>query len=124
MESAPQLRRYHGGVRVVGVIALGLTLSAAATAAAGRPALRVTDLKPFTVHGYRFKADEHLRVVVIVKDRTARTVEAGARGTFMLKLRDVSVPRCGQYVVRAYGPSGLRASVKSPPQSCGADLVP
>jgi hypothetical protein len=111
-------------VRVVGVIALGLTLSAAATAASGRPALRVTDLRPFTVHGYRFKADEHLRVVVIVKDRTARTLQAGARGTFTLKLRDVSVPRCGQYVVRAYGPSGLRASVKSAPQSCGADLGP
>jgi hypothetical protein len=112
-------------MRVVGVIALGLTLSAAATAASGgRPVLRVTDRAPFTVHGWRFKADEHLRVVITVKHRTTKTLDASGRGTFTLELPRLSVPRCGQYSVRAYGPSGLRASVKTPPYSCGAPPQP
>src|SRR5829696_6877256 len=111
-------------VRMVGVIALGLVLSTAATAASGRPALRVTDLKPFTVHGWRFNAGEHLRIVITTKRRIERTLEAGARGTFTLKVRGLSVGRCGQYSVRAYGPSSLRAGIKSPPQSCAVPLAP
>jgi hypothetical protein len=112
-------------MRVVGVIALGLTLSAAASAASGaRPALRVTDRTPFTVHGWRFDSGEHLRIVITVKHRTTKTLDASGRGTFTLKVRDLSVARCGQYSVRAYGPSGLRASVKSPPYSCGAPPAP
>lgn len=99
-------------------------MSTAAAAASSRPALRVTDLRPFTVHGWRFKEDEHLRIVITTKHRAERTLNASARGTFTLKLRGVSVPRCGQYSVRAYGPSGLRAGIKGPPQSCGADLGP
>ena len=58
------LLRYPVGVRVIGVIALGLVLCVAASAASGgHPALRVTDLTPFTVHGWRFNAGEHLRIV-------------------------------------------------------------
>jgi hypothetical protein len=111
-------------MRAIGVIALGLTLSAAATAASGRPALRVTDRAPFTVHGYRFDAGEHLRIVITTKARTTRRLDASGRGTFTLKLRDLAVARCGQYSVRAYGPSGLRAAVKSPPESCAVPLAP
>lgn len=112
-------------MRVVGVIALGLALSAAPTAASGaRPALHVTDRAPFTVHGWRFKAGEHLRVVITIKGRTTKRLDASARGTFTLAVRGLSVPRCGQYSVRAYGPAGLRASVKSPPESCGAPPQP
>ena len=113
-------------MRAIGVIALGLALSAAATAAPGdRPALRVTDVKPFTVHGWRFNAGEHLRVVITIKGRTTKRLDASARGTFTLAVRGLSVPRCGQYSVRAYGPSGLlRASVKRPPESCGAPPQP
>jgi hypothetical protein len=111
-------------MRLVGVIALGLALITVATAAPGGPALRVTDLKPFTVHGWRFNAGERLRIVVSAGRRTERTLEVGERGTFTLKLRHFSVKRCSQYAVRAFGPSGLRAGVKSPPELCGADLGP
>ena len=111
-------------MRVIWVIALGLALSAAATAASGRPALRVTDLQPFTVHGWRFDSGEHLRIIIVTKRRVERTLDAGSRGAFTLKVRGVSVGRCGQYSVRAYGPSGLRAGIKSPPQSCAVPLAP
>ena len=118
------LLRYAVGMRVIGVIALGLTLCAAASAASGRPALRVTDLKPFTVQGYRFDPGEHLRIVVTTKRRVERKLDANRRGTFTTVFRRLSVPRCGQYSVRAYGPSGLLAATKSAPQSCGTPVAP
>jgi hypothetical protein len=111
-------------VRAIGVIALSLGLAASAASAVSRPALRVTDLSPFTVHGLRFKSGEHLRIVVTTKRNYVRRLEAGGQGRFTLKLRRVSVRGCAQYSVRAYGPSGLRAAVKSPPPSCGVDLGP
>ena len=112
-------------MRAIGVvIALSLGLAASATSAVTRPVLRVSDLSPFTVHGVRFHSNEHLRVVVTTKRNYVRRLEAGGKGRFMLKLRRVSVGRCAQYSVRVYGPSGMRAAVKSPPQSCGADLTP
>jgi hypothetical protein len=118
------LLRYPVGVRVIGVIALGLTLCVAASAASGRPALRVTDLKPFTVHGWRFDAGERMRVVVATKHSVERKVAASDRGTFTTVFRRLSVARCAQYSVRAYGPSGLRAAIKSPPQSCATPIAP
>jgi hypothetical protein len=113
-------------MRAVGVIALGLTLSAAASAASGaRPVLRVTDLKPFTVQGSRFHAGEHLRIVITAKGGTTKQkLDASERGAFRVRVENLSIPRCGQYTVRAYGPSGLRASVKTPPYSCGAPPKP
>ena len=111
-------------MRVIGVIALALAVSTAATAASSRPALRVTDLKPFTVHGWRFAAGERLRIVIYAGRHAERTLEASGRGTFTLKLRNFTIKRCGQYGVRAYGPSGLRAAIKSPPEPCGADPGP
>ena len=111
-------------MRVIGVIALGLALSAAATASSGRPAVRVTDLTPFTVHGYRFDSGERLRLVITTKSRVVRTLSASGRGTFVLRLRTLSVGRCGQYAVRVYDSSGLRAAVKRPPESCATPLSP
>ena len=108
----------------IGVLALCLTFSAVATAASSRPTLRVTDLKPLTVHGYRFESREHLRIVITIRRRVVRRLETSGRGTFTLELRRLSVRRCGQYSVQAYGPDGLLAAVKSPPQSCGTPLQP
>ena len=110
-------------VRAIGVIALGLTLATAATAASSRPALQVMDLRPFTVHGARFHSGENLRIVITTKHRFVRKLEASGKGTFTLALH-LSIGRCAQYSVRAYGPSGLRAAVKSSPESCGADIGP
>jgi hypothetical protein len=121
---ARNLLRYPAGMRGIGVIALALAVSTAATAASGRPVLRATDLKPFTVHGYRFDAGEHLRIVVTTKQRVERKLNASERGTFTTVFRHISVPRCGQYSVRAYGPSGLLAATKSPPESCAIPIAP
>lgn len=109
-------------MRAIGVIALGLGVATAASASAGRPALRVTDLSPFTVHGWRFEAGEHLRVVISTKRRIVRRLDANRNGAFTLRIRHFTVRRCAQYAVAAYGPSGaLLAGVKSAPQSCGAN---
>jgi hypothetical protein len=110
-------------MRVIGVIALSLGVAAAASASAGRPALRVTDLSPFTVHGWRFDSGQNLRVVISTKRRIVRRLDANRDGAFTLRIRHFTVKRCAQYAVAAYGPSGaLLAAVKSAPQSCGADL--
>ena len=119
---------YDSDMRVaVGVIALALGLaSAPAGAPSGapiRPGLRVVRLAPFTVHGYRFESGERLRVVITTKRRFVRRIEATGKGAFRIKLR-LSIGRCAQYSVRAYGPDGFRAGVKSPPQSCGAEIGP
>jgi hypothetical protein len=111
-------------MRVIGVLALGLAITTAATAGSGRPALRVTHLRPFAVRGYRFDPREHLRIVITTKRRVERTLAASPTGTFTLRVRGLSVGRCAQYSVTAYGRSGLRAGVKSPPQSCGAPPAP
>jgi hypothetical protein len=108
-------------MRALGVIALSLGIAATAASASTRPALRVTDLSPFTVHGYRFESGQSLRVVITTKHRFVRRLETNDRGAFTIRLR-LSIGRCAQWSVAAYGPSGLLAAVKSPPQSCGADL--
>jgi hypothetical protein len=89
-----------------------------------RPVLRVTDLRPFTVHGTRFEPRENLRIVVTTKRSYVRRLEAGSKGTFKLQIRHIAIEPCGQYAVRAYGPSGLRTAVKTPPQVCGAEPGP
>ena len=93
-------------MRVIGVIALGLALSAAATAASGRPTVRVTDLTPFTVHGYRFDSGERLRLVITTKRRVVRSLSASGRGTFVRAPRPLGRPlrpvrRPGLRLIRA-----------------------
>ena len=111
-------------MRAIGVIALALGLTASATSAVNRPALRVTDIHPFTVQGTRFEPGENLRVVVTTKRSYVRRLEAASNGAFKLRIRHISIEPCGQYAVRAYGLSGLRAAVKTPPQVCGAEPGP
>jgi hypothetical protein len=76
------------------------------------------------VHGYRFDPGQHLRIVVTTKRRVERTLDANGRGAFTTVFRHVSVPRCGRYSVRAYGPSGLLAATKNPPESCAIPVAP
>ena len=111
-------------MRAIGVLALALGLTASATSAVDRPALKVTDLRPFTVQGTRFEPGENLRIVVTTKRSYVRRLEAGRKGAFKLQIRHTSIEPCGQYAVKAYGPSGLRAGVKTPPQPCGAEPGP
>jgi hypothetical protein len=108
-------------MRVIGVVALSLVVATAASAASARPALRVTARTPFTVHGWRFEPSLHVRLVISTKGRHVRRLTTSTRGTFTLKTR-LSMGACQQYAVVAYGPSGARlASIKSTPQSCGAN---
>ena len=109
-------------MRAIGVIALSLGLAASAASAANRPIVHVSDVSPFTIRGLRFHPGEHLRIVVTTKRKYVRRLEAGGQGRFTLTLRRVHVRRCGQYTVAVYGPSGLRARMKSAPPVCGAEL--
>jgi hypothetical protein len=117
-------------MRGVGAIALCIGVAAAGASAAStdsaalRPGLRVSNLAPLTVRGYRFDGAERLRVVITTKRRFVRRVEANANGRFSLVLRHISIGRCAPYSVRAYGSNGLRAAVKSPPKMCGAEVGP
>jgi len=108
-------------MRVIGVIAVGLTLTAAATAASSRPVIRVSSLHPFTVHGVRFRPGEHLRIVVFVKTKTVRRLHASRSGAFTVALPSVQVKvkGCPEYSVVVYGPNGRRAGAKSSQESCG-----
>jgi hypothetical protein len=59
---------------------------------------------------------------VTTKRKYVRRLEAGGKGRFTLRIRQVRVGRCGQYSVAVYGPAGLRARMKSAPPVCGAEL--
>jgi hypothetical protein len=111
-------------MRVFGVVALGLSLSAAATAATGRPVVRVSDLTPFTVHGARFAPHVEVRVVVQTKQRRVRLLRTTAKGTFTLKLTAISAKPCTPYSVTVFVHGARRAGVKNTQQSCGPPPAP
>lgn len=117
-------------MRGIGVIALSLGAVAAGAAGASphsvaaRPRLHVTDLSPFTVHGFRFEAREQLRVVIVTRRRFVRKIETTRGGRFTIVLRTVRLGECARYGVRAWAGDRLRAATKNPPYACGAEPGP
>jgi hypothetical protein len=89
------------------IVLLGVSLGAAD---ARRPALRIVDLAPLTVQGTSFKAGERVKLLVNAGGPHAKTVRAGRRGGFTVRL-DVSVRGCTAVVVQAIGGRGSRAMV-------------
>ena len=117
-------------MRGIGVVALAIGAVVAGGAAASphseaaRPRLHVTDLSPFTVHGFRFDARERLRVVIVTRRRIVRRIEATPRGRFTIVLRTVRLGECARYGVRVWSGDRLRAATKNPPYACGAEPGP
>jgi hypothetical protein len=96
---------------VVAAIASMLVLATAVGAAdAKRPALRILDLAPLTVQGTSFQPGERVKLLVNAGGPVARSVRAGARGGFTVRL-GVSVRGCTAVVVQAVGGRGSRAMV-------------
>lgn len=114
-------------MRAVGVIALSLGALAAgvssASPVASRPGLRVSDLDPFTVQGFRFEPSERVGLTVTTRRRFVRTIDASVKGAFRVVFR-LHLGHCASYAVRAIGSAGSRAAVKNPPQECGAEPGP
>lgn len=94
-------------------------LIAAPAASAAPPKLSIERL-PFTVHGFRFAPNERVKVTVITNARRSVTVKTGSNGRFTLVLRDVLLPRCGTFSVRATGARGDTAFYKSPRVRCSS----
>lgn len=61
-----------------------------------------------------------MRVVVRGGPNGAKTVTAGARGTWVARFVAVQVGHCGSFVVRATGSRGSRASYVEHLPPCGA----
>lgn len=95
-------------------VAAALILGAAGTALgadeAKRPALKILDLAPLRVQGTNFEAGERIRLLVNARGPLAKTVRAGERGGFTVRL-GVSVDGCTAVVVQAIGARGSRAMV-------------
>ena len=74
-----------------------------------KAALQATSLKPVTVEGLRFKANEQVRVSVATGDKSeSKVVVASDKGTFTARF-SVSVGRCGRFTAHAWGSRGSRA---------------
>ena len=126
----PTRRRFHAGtagnegavkarVFAVGVLAVAVVVGTAG-AGGGRPAVRVTDERPLTVTGARFKRAERVTVSAFVASRLAKkTVTASSTGRFTVRFRRVAVDGCSMYVVRAVGQKGSRAGFRQTPPPCG-----
>lgn len=74
-----------------------------------RPALQASSLKPLTVEGSRFKANERVSVLVVTGGKSeSKVVVASDKGTFTARF-SVSVGRCGRFAIRAFGARGSTA---------------
>jgi hypothetical protein len=81
------------------------------------PAVRVTDLAPFTVHGFAFRGSERVTITVASRGTWVRRVIAGSTGRFVAVFRRISIyGSCRAYTVRAVGASGSRAALKFIPE--------
>ena len=95
------------------VVALALVASTAALGAADvrRPALRITDLAPLTVHGVNFKPGERVKLLVNAGAPLSGAVRAGSRGRFVARLGVRLDASSCSVVVQAIGAAGSRALV-------------
>ena len=89
---------------------------------APRPALQATSLKPVTVEGLRFRANERVSVFVATGGRSeSKVVVASDKGTFTARF-SVSVGRCGELWIRAFGARG--SSARLVPRGGRLDCAP
>jgi len=93
--------------------ALAVVGSAGATIEAGgqRPALAVTDTRPFEVRGSGFEPNERVQVLLTLNgDQRWRSTVATSAGVFRVEFR-VSMGACSRFTMQAIGSKGSRARV-------------
>ncbi|MFL5926179.1 MAG: hypothetical protein ACJ77E_04510 [Gaiellaceae bacterium] len=96
-------------------LAVGV-LAAPAGAGEARQAkavLHVVRLKPLTVRGVGFKADEKVVLRLTGAGTATATAKATAAGTVTLTLPKAALTACSPYVLRATGLSGTTATLKN-----------
>jgi len=100
------------GTLVVGLFALAIAGSAAGQGApAQRPALAVTDTRPFEVRGVGFEPRERVQVLLAVNGgQRWRSAVASASGVFTVEFR-VSLGACSRFTMQAIGSKGSRARI-------------
>ena len=101
-----------------------LTFALAGTASsATRTALVIRDDLPLTLHGSGFRAQEAVRVKVVMNEhRWVRNVRAGLAGGFTVKFAGVRLLYCAvPLVITARGPVSGTVSPKLPPRRCPPD---
>jgi hypothetical protein len=104
---------------LVAVAILALMVAAAASSAP-RPALVIRDDLPLTLHGSGFRAQEAVRVNVVMNEqRWVRNVRAGLAGGFTVKFAGVRLLYCAvPLVITARGARSGTVSPKLPPRRC------
>jgi hypothetical protein len=75
--------------------------------------LHVVRLKPLTVRGVGFKANEKVVLRLTGAGTGTATAKATAAGTVTLTLRKAAVTACSPYVLRATGVTGTTATLKN-----------
>jgi hypothetical protein len=98
---------------------LALTVAAAASGAP-RPALVIRSDLPLTLHGSGFRANEAVRVTVLMGERRwVRNVRAGLAGGFTVRFAGVRLLYCSTpLVITARGPRSGTVSAKIPIREC------
>jgi hypothetical protein len=101
---------------------LALTVAAAGSSAP-RPALVVRDDLPLTLQGSGFRAQEAVRVTVVMNERRwVRNVHAGLAGGFTVRFAGVRLLYCAvPLVITARGARSGTVSPKFPPRRCAPD---
>jgi len=97
----------------VGVCALAVAgVAAAQGTQAGRPALTVTDMRPFEVRGAGFEPNERVQVLLAMNGAQRwRSTVASASGVFIVEFRGVSLGVCSRFTMQAVGSKGSRARI-------------
>jgi hypothetical protein len=97
---------------VIGLLALAIAgWAAGQRTPAQRPALAVTDTRPFEVRGVGFEPRERVQVLLAVNgSQRWRSTVASAAGIFTVEFR-VSLGVCSRFTIQAVGSKGSRARV-------------
>ena len=96
---------------VLGTLAIVGSAEATTTAGAQRPALAVTDTRPFEVRGAGFEPNERVQVLLAVNGgQRWRSTVASPAGVFTVEFR-VSIGACSRFTMHAFGSKGSRARV-------------
>jgi hypothetical protein len=113
------MRGHTTRMRTIAALAAALVLAGIGSAAVEcTPTLQMTSRVPFAVQGLNFKAREHVTVSVLSKTTKQKPVVATPTGTFRVVFDDVSVGRCGDFIIRARGARGSTALLKLPLPAC------
>jgi hypothetical protein len=112
-------------MRILFAVAACAALAIPVVGAAATPRLTTLDRETFTVRGAGFVANERVRVVATTQgDSATKWATTGSLGGFTMAMPTFTVGNCSGFVVRAYGATGDRATLRHLPPECPNDTTP